>query len=270
MCKNWMLIASFATVFGLSSWAPAAAAAIPPGSYQGSCSQITVQGTTLNATCTDKNGVGRAASLPGFARCKGVIQNNDGRLQCTALPRGSYLQTCNQIVVSGTTLQATCRDSAGAWPLSTLLSYNRCTNGIENNAGTLQCTPAAVGARTTADSYAATCKNAAVSVAALTAVCQSWNGSWRSTSLANYERCPGDVENNDGQLQCSAFPRGSYQATCNSVSVSGTTLIAECQTAAGDWVATSLRHFARCGGQIENNDGRLACPGNRGTAKTPR
>lgn len=63
--------------------APAAAtdSTIPAGSYQQSCRNITVNGTTLSATCLDSLGYSKATTLPHYdaypgqdiANCNGVL-----------------------------------------------------------------------------------------------------------------------------------------------------------------------------------------------------
>ena len=42
------------------------------------------------------------------------------------------------------------------------------------------------------------------------------------------------------------IPQGTYQQTCNNVSVSGDTLVANCQDANGTWRTTQLPDFQRC------------------------
>lgn len=55
------------------------------------------------------------------------------------------------------------------------------------------------------------------------------------------------------------IPQGSYQQTCNNVSVSGNTLIANCQDASGNWRSTSLPGFQSCTSEISNDNGNLRC-----------
>ncbi|MBK8010992.1 MAG: hypothetical protein IPK13_06550 [Deltaproteobacteria bacterium] len=59
-----------------------------------------------------------------------------------------------------------------------------------------------------------------------------------------------------------SLPTGSYADTCRDVSLSGTTLVATCQTARGAWTKTSLPSFRDCTGDIANSDGQLSCPKN--------
>lgn len=55
------------------------------------------------------------------------------------------------------------------------------------------------------------------------------------------------------------IPQGSYQQTCNNISVNGDTLVATCQDANGSWHSTSLPGFDRCTTGIQNDDGTLRC-----------
>jgi hypothetical protein len=55
----------------------------PPGSYQQSCREIRMQGTTLTAVCQRAKGRGNQLTALNVARCVGDIGNNDGQLQCT-------------------------------------------------------------------------------------------------------------------------------------------------------------------------------------------
>jgi CVNH domain len=64
---------------GLSS--SAFAQAPPPGSYQQSCSEIRVYGTTLSAICRGEHGRTQQTALD-IANCRGDIGNYNGQLQC--------------------------------------------------------------------------------------------------------------------------------------------------------------------------------------------
>ncbi len=55
------------------------------------------------------------------------------------------------------------------------------------------------------------------------------------------------------------IPQGTYQQTCNNVSVNGDTLIANCQDANGTWRTTQLPGFQRCTSEISNDNGNLRC-----------
>jgi hypothetical protein len=106
----------------LSAALPAAAEG-PPGSYQGTCSNIKVQrllggsGKTLTASCVKRSGkpVDAALALP----CSGDIANDNGKLVCKsgpnpfAPPPGSYMAQCKNANMAGPILRASCKASDG-------------------------------------------------------------------------------------------------------------------------------------------------------------
>jgi hypothetical protein len=54
-------------------------------------------------------------------------------------------------------------------------------------------------------------------------------------------------------------PAGSYQTTCQSVKVTGTSLHATCKNIDGRWAPASLADFNQCIGDIHNYNGQLHC-----------
>jgi len=71
----------------------------PPGSYQQSCRDIYVNGTTLYATCKTRDGgwSSTPTSLSNTNQCIGGVLNIDGVLRCSmgeAPPNGSYMRSC--------------------------------------------------------------------------------------------------------------------------------------------------------------------------------
>ena len=65
------------------------AQALPPGSYQQSCSNIGMQGSTLSAVCRATDGRGVQTAL-NVANCVGDIGNNNGQLQCNGGQPAAY------------------------------------------------------------------------------------------------------------------------------------------------------------------------------------
>src|SRR5215471_20640572 len=95
-----------------------AEAANPAGSYQQTCNNIHVSGSTLYANCKNRSGGWQSTQLPDFAQCVSDIENINGSLLCNKgvpPPPGSYKQTCQGVYMSGTTLNANCRNSGGQW-----------------------------------------------------------------------------------------------------------------------------------------------------------
>ncbi len=171
-----------------------AAQQVPGGSYQQTCRNIGVRGSTLYAECQDTERHWRSAQLQDYQRCNGEIQNLNGSLQCTGgngqggysgddrgrgrdnddrghdadhdrdrdrdrdhdadhdrdrdrdrgrygnngVPYGSYSQTCQNIRVSGDTLQASCQKKNGKLKNTSLRNYQSCRE-IENDNGKLRC-----------------------------------------------------------------------------------------------------------------------------------
>ena len=146
---------------------------IPGGSYQQTCRNINARGNTLYAECEDTNRNWRSTQLRDYNRCRGEIQNINGNLQCTGgyghgdgdrdhgrydrdrdhdndrdwdwdrdrrnrVPRGSYVQTCQNIQVAGNTLRARCEKKNGKWRDTSLSNFWGCRD-IENDNGKLRC-----------------------------------------------------------------------------------------------------------------------------------
>lgn len=51
-------------------------------------------------------------------------------------------------------------------------------------------------------SYQQTCQHIEVRGSTLYASCRDVNGNWQNTELRNYQRCNGQIENQNGNLQC--------------------------------------------------------------------
>ena len=148
----------------------------PGGSYRQTCRDVSVNGSTLRATCQDQGGNWRNTELRDFDRCGGEIQNLNGNLSCSGGngygqggnygdrrdgdrrdrdhdgdrdrdrdrngyngPPGSYTQTCSNIQVNGNTLQASCQKRNGKMKNSSLRNFRDCRD-IQNDNGKLRCT----------------------------------------------------------------------------------------------------------------------------------
>ncbi|HEY2629896.1 MAG TPA: CVNH domain-containing protein [Usitatibacter sp.] len=118
-------------------------AAVPHGSYSQSCTgaQMVPSTSVLKAQCRTMSGamVETSLTLP----CNGTIDNINGKLTCTgapmtAVPPGSYLQSCGNARVAGGVLQANCRRADQVTVAATLKLP--CTSGrIDNLNGVLTC-----------------------------------------------------------------------------------------------------------------------------------
>lgn len=128
----------------------AATTAIPGGSYQNTCTQITLQnllggpGQNLIAQCPKKNGTMIAARLA--LPCSGDIQNKNGVLTCVAGPNpfapppGSYQAKCTNVSVAGPILRGSCKTAIGIRVQTTLNVLSCGDSDISVNvAGQLTC-----------------------------------------------------------------------------------------------------------------------------------
>jgi hypothetical protein len=172
------------------------------------------------------------------------------------------------------------------------ISY--CNGDITNDNGSLRCNSSAgtyQGSNNSGyynqggipgGSYSQTCQDVRIQGNDLEARCRTTNGDWRTTRLSSFDRCGGDIANDDGRLRCAGsgygyggrrddddgYNRGnvggyqgnnSYTQTCRDVRQHGDTLEAVCQSRDGDWHRTTLNDYRDCRGQIVNDGGNLRC-----------
>jgi CVNH domain len=76
------IIGLFGAAVVASLYVSAFAQAPPPGSYQQSCRDIRMRGTTLTALCRRANGRGEEQTALNVRHCVGDIGNADGQLTC--------------------------------------------------------------------------------------------------------------------------------------------------------------------------------------------
>jgi hypothetical protein len=153
---------------------------VPGGSYQQTCRDIGVRGSTLRATCKDEGGNWRNTELSDFQRCSGEIQNLNGNLQCTGgngygNGNGNYNNGGRR---DGDNRDADRRDHDH--------DGDRDRNGYNGPPG----------------SYSQTCTNIQVNGNTLQASCQKKNGKVKNASLRNFQGCR-DIQNDNGKLRCS-------------------------------------------------------------------
>jgi hypothetical protein len=223
----------------------------PSGSYQQSCRNVGTNGSTLYANCRNSYGEWQSVTLPDFQRCRGDIGNDNGTLRCdmrgndyqpapqnnwqNGVPAGSYAQTCRDISVNGSTLEATCQQrNSDNWTRTALQNFNQCTSGIENIDGQLECTKANYN--------------------------QGYGQGDRRDNGQGYGQ--GDRRDNGqgyGRNYENDVPDGAYTQNCRNIRISGSTLLATCQLRNGRWRQASLRYYNQCTSEIENYNGRLVC-----------
>ena len=166
-------------------------------------------------------------------------------------PQGSYLSSCSDVSVRGDVLSATCRDS-GRNTRASSLNISRCRGAdISNSNGLL--------------------------------VCGSQRGEWQGGGNNNGGGRPGGGSNwgggnsgggnngggwgnnqGGGWGNNGRAPNGSYQTSCNDISVRGDRLYATCRDVGRNQRASSL-DLNRCRGvDIANSNGLLICGSQRG------
>jgi hypothetical protein len=133
LCRSITLCAVFALAIAL----PALAQTAPAGSYQLTCKDISVTGTTLNATCSWQGSYGAPTSLNFASGCVGDIANVHGTLACTGA-NGSFALTCRNAQVVGRTLSAQCKNKQGQYVNTTLQNFTGFDHNISNCGGKLQ------------------------------------------------------------------------------------------------------------------------------------
>ena len=133
--------------------------------------------------------------------------------------------------------------------------------------------PAALLAQMPGGTYQQTCRDIHTDDYVLRAQCKDTNGNWHDTRLNDYDRCRGDISNQNGTLVCvqqqpgswnNGGYQGSYTQTCRDIERHGNTLEATCQARDGSWHDTALRHANKCRGDIVNDNGDLRCSSNSG------
>jgi hypothetical protein len=123
--------------------------------------------------------------------------------QAPQLPAGTYQQSCKDASVVDGNLVALCQTSDGQYRLTTLTNPQNCQGDIANSNGKLQClTVKPLDQSVPPGDYQRSCKNWAMADGALLAMCQTSDGQYRATTLANAASCKGSIVNSNGKLEC--------------------------------------------------------------------
>src|SRR5690349_1632621 len=190
----------------------------PSGSYQQTCSDISVKKGELRANCKDEKGKTHSARLSHYERCSSDITNKNGKLECAggssgsashehsapSQPVGSYTETCKDVRMKGTTLHAVCKSIDGREMPTSLKDANRCSQGVINMDGILNC---AVSDVIPPGSYTATCKDIRLRGTTLQASCNNGHDRWNPAELRDAHKCSGDIANHEGTLRCAEIKR---------------------------------------------------------------
>lgn len=198
-------------LLGCAAGSSLAQEANPEGSYQQTCSDISVKKGTLHAKCQDTQGKSHSAKLSHYEKCSDIA-NKNGHLECAggekaaapSQPTGSYTQSCKNIQMKGTTLHAVCKSLDGRELPTSLKGANRCAEGVANINGILNCEVSGV---LPPGSYIATCKDVRLQGTSLSATCDDGKDHWLNTTLRDANRCNGDIANQNGTLRCTAINR---------------------------------------------------------------
>jgi CVNH domain len=293
---------SAAAVFVIGLGISSNAQSVPPGSYQQTCRNIDFHDDTLAANCQDSTGHWQSALLRDVQGCRSDIINDDGALRCSkgngvavGLPGGSYTQSCQDVHAHGDDLEARCPTASGDWKNTKLDDYNKCRGEIVNDNGKLRCISGVYGGPAGgyqggynsavggfSGPYTQSCKDIKSHGDDLEARCQTRNGDWHKTSLDDYQKCHGQITNEDGNLKCVAapyggsgrggypagtnryqgngnWPAGTYTQSCDGIRIDGDDLKAHCQTRDGGARDAKLDDFQKCKSDIINDDGKLRC-----------
>jgi hypothetical protein len=202
-------------------------------------------------------------------------------------PPGSYQQTCRNIDFHDDALSANCQDSSGHWQSALLRDVQSCRSDIINDDGALRCSRSGgvnggVAADLPGGSYTQSCQDVHASGDDLHARCPTATGDWKDTKLDDYNKCRGEIVNDNGKLRCvtgvyggpGGAPVGAYQGgynspvggfsgpytrNCKDIKSHGDDLEARCKTVNGDWNNTKLDDYRKCKGEIVNDNGSLRC-----------
>ena len=178
-----LAVAVLALAFGTAT--PSFAQSAPGGSYQQTCRNIGVRGSTLYADCQNTGGGWQSTQLRDYNRCRGEIQNINGSLQCTGDNRGGYGPNDG-------------RDGRGD---DRGRDADRGRDRDHDHDGDRDRDHDRDRDRYPRGSYSQTCQNIQVNGNTLTATCQKRNGKTRNSSLRNYQQCR-EIENDNGKLRC--------------------------------------------------------------------
>ena len=200
-------------LLGCAAGLSAAQQANPEGSYQQTCSNVSVKKGTLYAMCQDAEGKSHSTKLSHYEKCSDIA-NKNGKLECAgesqatagppSQPTGSYTENCKNIRMKGTTLHAVCKSLDGRELPTSLKDANRCAEGVANINGILNCESSGV---LPPGSYIATCKDVKLQGTTLSASCNDGKDHWRNTFLRDVNKCNGDIANQNGTLRCTAMNR---------------------------------------------------------------
>lgn len=195
-------------LLGYSGVAVSAQNTNPPGPFLETCTDVSVKNGNLYATCKDDKGKPHSAKLSAYEKCSTAIINKNGSLECphagSALPPGSYTDSCRKIQMKGTTLRAVCKNMDGRDIETFLKDATSCSQGVINVNGFLNC---AMNDVLPPGSYLATCKDIRVQSGTLYASCNNGKDQWLDATMSDVHKCTGDIANQEGTLHCTEIKK---------------------------------------------------------------
>ena len=198
----------------------------PQGSWQGSCRNARTYGSTFSADCRANGGSYQHSSI-NVSQCRGgSVGNNNGQLFCesgynrgngggwsggSAMPQGSWQNSCRNARTYGNTFSADCRANGGSYQHSSI-NLSQCRGGsVGNYSGRLFCESGynrgneggwSGGSAMPQGTWQSSCRNAYMRGSVLTASCSAGNGQYIRSSL-NVSQCRrNSVANHNGRLSC--------------------------------------------------------------------
>ena len=146
MCSVLSTCGAAALAVSTLAWMDVSAAAgeLPRGSWTQSCSNASMSGPDLRATCSKIDGSSITTSRNVIECRKPVtLSNIDGQLTCdqtklVLMPEGNWIINCRGSSMKGPVLQASCGKIDGAWA-TTSIDVRTCDTTINNINGILIC-----------------------------------------------------------------------------------------------------------------------------------
>ena len=239
----------------------------------------------------------RSTELADWSKCKDGLMNVDGHLMC----QGSFERSCGSCVMyqdsAGRLCCGDCKDKKGKKkPTSCYMGsthWKYCYDGLSNCDGDLACgpcsetksdtkkdvkvgkleiNPAAQGLGTPKGSFLKSCGNCVVDEKGVlrcecgcgSPLCERLSGGkYRTTDLADWNKCKNGIMNIDGNLMCD----GSFTRSCGSCVMyqdnAGRLCCGDCKDKKGKKKPTSCymgsTHWKYCYDGLNNCNGDLTC-----------
>jgi hypothetical protein len=242
----------FIWFFGAFAWAQSP----PPGSYNQTCKNTTVQGADLHSSCRERGGGYKSTSLASFALCIGDIKNDDGSLRCSkgeGLVEGSYKSSCRGSAMDNTVLRSSCKEINGPY-VASQLDVTGCRGDIANVNGALTCPKG--DSDPPAGSYIRSCRDIVTRAGTLSAKCATGERDYKQSSLPFSNCPPNSIMNDNGTLRCSPKAPANNQPTSNQGGGPAFMTICTGASVPGGYIITDRRFDPTICGNPTSNDSK--------------